>query len=308
MGVHILNGVFVDSVDSLFYTQIDPSSDAYANLRDAGWNRSNREFAESLWARFAPYADSNFRDEIACAFHQRYWEMYLGFGLLEAGLQLESNRTAGPDFKAVGHEGVVWIEATAPEAGTGADAVPEMVYGQMQKVPDDRIILRLRGAIEEKYRKYHQYLESGQVSERDPYVIAINGRAVPHMESEGHPPKIVKTLYPIGSAFVSFDQQTGEKVDEGFLRRYTIRKISGAEVDTTVFSSPNHAGISAVLYCNSNAGNHPEDPKSVGGDFTILYNDNAKNPIQRGFLPAGTEFVIEGNGLMRHSKLEAAAK
>ena len=37
-------------------------------------------------------------------------------------------------------------------------------------------------------------------------------------------------------------------------------------------------------------------------------SDVSQNPIRRGVLPAGTEFVVEGNGLMRHSKLEAAAK
>lgn len=288
--------------DSLFHTTAVPTDVAYTNLRDAERIRELREFAESLWLRFAPYADSQFRDEFPRAFHQRYWEMYLGVGLLNAGLALEPKSAAGPDLKIVNHSRTIWVEATAPTSGVGADAVPEMSSGgPAKRVPEDQMILRLRSAIETKHLDLLRYIETGVVSRDDIYVIAINGRAIPYFFLETRPPKIVKALFGIGSAAVSIDRTTMDVVESGHLERTEIEKKSGEAISTTVFRSPEYAQISAVLSCNSDAGNHVPTPDRVGEDFTLAFNPYATNALARGVLPTGVEYFEEAGELIERS-------
>ena len=72
-------------MDTLF-SQENPTDPLYIRLRDGQGNYSAyRDFAEGLWRQFYPYADSTLLGEIAKTFQQRFWEMYLGCSLLNAG-------------------------------------------------------------------------------------------------------------------------------------------------------------------------------------------------------------------------------
>ncbi|WP_189469525.1 hypothetical protein [Litchfieldella qijiaojingensis] len=282
---------------TLFKPDSGDQSDAYRNLRDADWNAPLRAFAEQLWEKFGAHAEPAFIDELSRAFHQRFWEMYVGCGLLNVGLIPEPKPPAGPDFK-IQTDRVIWIEATVPMAGTGADAVPDFASGEAQKVPVEKILLRLRGAIEDKHRKYLGYLEKGIASPDDCFVIAVNGGLIPHSILESDPPRIVSALFPLGERFVTIDRNTVEVIDAGFRYRGQVTKHSGSEVPTTLFTSDDYRYISAVLYSNSDAGNHPPAVSNVGSDFIVIYNPFARNPIPGGVLPSGREYVVENEHLV----------
>lgn len=287
---------------TLFESNAEGQSDAYRNLRDGDWNTSHRAYAEQLWERFKPYAEPAFRDELSRAFHQRFWEMYLGCGLLNAGLVPELKPPRGPDFKIQTCSHVIWIEAVVPMAGTGADAVPAYTDSDFKKVPVERMLLRLRSAIEDKYNKIVRYLKTGIVSADDSIIIAVNGGLIPHSILESDPPRILSALFPVGKRFGVFDRNTMQILNQGFQRRAHLIKQSGSKVSTTLFTSTDYSYLSAVLYSNSDAANHPSVVTDIGTDFTVIHNPFARNPIPRRLLPSGRDYVLEGKHIVCHTR------
>ena len=72
----------------LFNGSLEAHDELYRLLRDDPECAHLREFADRLWEKFEPYADTHFRRAIADSFHSRFWEMYLAFGLLNSGCRL----------------------------------------------------------------------------------------------------------------------------------------------------------------------------------------------------------------------------
>ena len=89
---------------SLFETEGDNLHVIYRNLRD-GETAREREIAgilNTMYERFEPYADNEFAVAFANDPEARFWEMFLGCTLLDAGKTLvpttERPNNAGPDF------------------------------------------------------------------------------------------------------------------------------------------------------------------------------------------------------------------
>jgi type I restriction enzyme S subunit len=286
------------NVSDLFRDGIEPVDKLYRIVRDEPRSARLRAFAERLWGFFEPFADEDFTLAIAKNFHARFWEMYLAFGLNAQGHRLLPARKSGPDLLIEGPEKPVWLEAVAATKGSGADRVPELELNVVQSVPDELIILRLRQSIDQKFRKLRRYLEKGIVSATDPFIIAVNGRAVPFAFLEAEMPRILKALFPLGYIKVTLNRETLEAVDERHEYRPQIAKLSGEGVSTTVFLNPEYAAISAVLFCNSDLGNHPPDERNIGDDFTLIHNPNALNPIPRRWLKCGVECWVDGDNLV----------
>lgn len=282
----------------LFDSRINATDQTYLRIRDDPTFVSTKSSLERMWVRFAPFADRNFRSAIAQSFHARFWEMYLGYALLINGKQLKPVLNAGPDLCVLGLPEPLWIEAIAPSAGKGPDAVPEEQLGVTYKLPSDEIILRLRSAIEEKFRKYETYRDNGLLSPSEPFVIAINGRGLPSAWTETDLPRIVKAVFPFGSSYVTIDKNTTERVEEGYIHRAEITKSSGSPVSTTVFQDLRYAGISAILYCNHDMFNRPPKENVISLGFSIVHNLLANNPVPHRWLPCGREFWIEGDQLV----------
>jgi hypothetical protein len=282
----------------LFENQINAIDQTYLRIRDNLDLASTKAFLERLWRRFAPFADKNFRSAIAQSFHSRFWEMYLGHALLISGKQLKPVSDAGPDLCVLGLPELLWIEAIAPSAGKGPDAVPEEPLGVTYTLPSDEIILRLRSAIEEKFQKYKIYRDGRLLSPSEPFVIAINGRGLPSAWTETDLPRIVKAVFPLGSSYVTIDKNTMEKVDEGYMYRRKIIKLSGNPVSTTVFQDPQYAGISAILYCNHDIFNRPPKESDISLGFSVVHNPLANNPVPHRWLPCGREFWVEEDRLV----------
>lgn len=280
---------------SLFDDSIDPSDEGYKYIRDVERFKPDRQYLEELWQRFEPFADPEFRIEIASNFQGRFWEMYLACALLDLGFELEARESAGPDVCVRTNPGHVWLEATAPDQGTGGDAVPPPKYGgEAERVPEEQITLRIQSAIWDKHKKHNEYRKSGRIAAEDPYVIAINGKRIREIVADSSPPLIVKAVFPFGSPYVVLDRETHEIVGEGYQYRPGIEKASGAVVDTDFFMNNTYAGISAVLFSTVDALNRPSNP---GGDFRLVHNPNAVAPLPLGWLPAGVEYWNDGEDL-----------
>jgi hypothetical protein len=265
---------------------VDP---VYRNIRDSPRLTDARQFAESLWLGFYPLADPHFVDQFARSCFSRFWEMYLGSTLPDAGF-CPSSTSAGPDLSIQSPAGMVHFEAVAPSSGDGShpDVVPEIECGVAQRVPVEKVLLRCRAALEEKHRKHFEFLDSGSLSRVDPYVIAVNVSNVRFARWIDHPPLGVQTVFPIGEQTVVFSSDPEVDGQTYFTHRAFVTKSSGASVTTGVFVDPAYSEISAVLFSQVDPANYPDN---FGDDFVLIHNPSAKNPLPMGFLPRGREFV-----------------
>jgi len=164
--------------DDLFIDGIQTANETYNACRDNSgpYETQLRSFMRGLWREYRPFADSNFRQHMLVDLDARFWEMYLACTLLENSLPLLRSKE-GPDISIKHHVGRIWVEAIAPTGGADSnpDRVPNMKPGIATLIPEEKIILRLRAAIREKYdSKYHDYVKKGLVKPTDPYVIGIN--------------------------------------------------------------------------------------------------------------------------------------
>lgn len=73
---------------------------------------------QEMWARYEPYADPDFQQGFARDVDGRFWEMYLGCTLLEAGrtlLLVDRQREGGQPDLCVFEDGRrIWIEVITP--------------------------------------------------------------------------------------------------------------------------------------------------------------------------------------------------
>jgi hypothetical protein len=281
-----------------FFLDCDAPDVAYQNVRSAQYpqDAAAKAFVEALWERTAAFLDDDVRSGATHDFLARFWEMYVAASFLERGLPLvpraERNlRDGGPDL-LLGNPRA-YVECVTAKAGVGPDAVQPSRPFVVTRVPREQIILRIRNAIDEKLRKYNRYLQKEVLTEGDPYVIAINGAAIPMAQGEPAMPYIVSAVLPFGGQQVHLDAQF-EVVGISFEPEWELLKASGTAIRTDVFLDKGHAGISAVIYATVDTGDHGERP---GDEFIIVHNPLATNPLPRGVLPGAQEFWVEDEHL-----------
>jgi hypothetical protein len=207
-------------------------------------------------------------------FHQRMWEMYLGVSLINNGLDISSSKS-GPDFiiKKDG-ENEIFIEATACARGNAKDAVPEEYLSKtpkeikVQDLPYDKMLLRITNSLDYKYKKYKDYVKR----KKKPYIIAVNRGALGYMDAND--PLIFKCLFGLG--FRSCKMINRKLFNEGWERKKTLIKESGAEVSISFFEEVEHSIVSAIIYSDISILNHP---KEIGSDCILVHNPMAKYPV-----------------------------
>lgn len=285
----------------LLNPQIDPRDDEFRRIRDDQRFEEQRITVERLWERYEPYADDHFKEEISRQFHRRFWEMYLACVLMDHDHKLlpgkdknKKKNGKGPDICIEDGNCRIWIEAIAPGRGEGPDAVPLPKLGLADYVPDEKIILRLRSAIEDKSKKYAGYIEDGILAQNESCVIAVNGWLVPSSSADFRAPFIFQAVLPIGPPYISFDRESLEVVDQGHSHRPVIQKKAGAPVSTAIFLEEEHKGISGLLYSGASVLNLPS---KHGSELVFLHNPMASNPLPKGWLKIGHEFWIEDEAL-----------
>ena len=272
------------------------TSDRYREFRDHPLSDHQRDLLERLWVRFKPFADPHFLEEFYLQFDKRVWEMHLAVSLMEHGHSISSDHI-GPDIQIDSHQPNVWVEAISAGRGDGPDAPADLSERDAGGwIQDEPIILRFRNAIESKQSKYVSYCESEIISKNEPYVIALNGSEVPLSFIDTDLPRILSCVLPIGKKQHRFDPNDPKS---GYMQIAYLDKVvkaSGSEVETDLFMRAEYSGISAILFSNRNAENLQEP---LGRDFIVVRNHTAKNPIPKGFLPAGFEWWMDGNELAR---------
>jgi len=278
----------------LFVKGIAAEDQAYNNLRDIqkDWMIDARMFCEELWKVYCPYADDHFLTEIQRDFYSRFWEMYLACSLIDMGINISCPKP-GPDIRINTGDSVTWIEAVAPTAGApnSSDEVRQYEDLEAHNIPEEQIVLRYRNAIHEKYNtKYFEYLKKGIVNKTDSYVIAVNGSKIPYSRTDFSPPRIVRTVLPVGYPQVTIDRKSSRITDtSSYQYRDKVSKKSGSEVSTALFFENFYAGLSAVLFSNVDPTNRPQ---FLGQDFVTVHNHRASNPVSEEFVRRGMEYRV----------------
>lgn len=253
-----------------------------------------KRLLENMYKKFLPYADKNFHDLIMKDFHDRFWEMYLGYYFLENGFELKQKENdRGPDIQ-IFDPLIVNIEATISTGGKGLDSVKEPEMEKGSQVPHDQICLRYLSSINYKFEKYIKYLEDGTIIKNEPYVIAINGFKVPYKYLGTNPPDIVKSVFAIGNEYLNINIDTGSVNKIGFLYQSSIKKVNDSEVSKTIFQNNRFSGISGIIFSEVDFFHMPE---VIGRDLLFIHNPLAKNPLPRGWLKSGREYWAEDSKL-----------
>lgn len=280
-------------MSKLFEEKVHAIDPAYINIRDGNHPilKEARDFVEQLWSFYQGHADKHFLVEIKRDFHARFWEMYLANTL--DGLKISILcRKPGPDILAKDKNQKAWIEAIAPNNGQpgSPDYVPKDKFGNSQSVPDEKVVLRYTSAISEKYKKYFRYLEKGIILRNEPYIIAINGGQVRFSRSDYAPPRIVRSVFPIGYPVLTLNRKSMEIIKSSFEFKPNVKKASGTDIPIDIFLDPYFENLSGVLFSATDACNRP--PK-IGADFIFVHNPLAKNKINEGFIRVGKEYIAE---------------
>lgn len=277
----------------LFIDDITSSDELYRVIRDEERCAKLKSDMENLWRTYHPYADGDFPKQLAQDIHARFWEMYLTCTLIYNSFKVipKQTKAKGPDIKIDHASTAIWIEAVIPTSGDPSkpDSVPNLQMGVAQQVPDDQIILRYRSVIRDKYfNKYRTYLEDKIITDKDCYIIALNGCKIRHGDRE--PPRIVRCVLPFGWEVVTIDTSSHKIVNSGYQYRSSLRKVSGSQVDTDIFTKPEYQHISAVMFSNVDVAN---PTSAMGEDFIIVRNPLALRQLPDDFPKVGWEYRAE---------------
>ena len=189
--------------------------------------------------------------------------MYLSVGLLHLskissfGVET-SKQDKGPDIKVTLMNGSnIWIEAVAPDPGTGNDRVPEHKEDCVFDVPKDECLLRLAQVLRAKKDKFELYRSKGSVNPKDACIIAVSSCA---LNQFGHILDFPCPA-PIGVLAGANKMVLSTNKPPCVSKRQMIQKLSGFSVDVCAFDDPSYDIISAVLYSSEDPLNAPLNPE-----------------------------------------------
>ena len=251
----------------------------YVNLRAASSaaEREMRQMLDMMWLTYEPYADPDFREGFARDPDARFWEMYLGCTLVNAGKSLlpiaERKRTGGqPDLCVLDGDRRIWIEAIAPDSGAPrADQVrgptPINEGGGLEPAPRRQAQLRTTSALWTKKQAIDRYLREGAIGQNDVRLIAISAGRFGLYVSEYPLPLIMSAVFPIGDEFVSIDRETGNVIGQGFHTSLEIRR-QGASIPRTAFLDRQFAPVSGIIWSRIGIGNTSRDQRPL----TYIHN------------------------------------
>lgn len=275
----------------------------FENLKaaESPFERELHALLQEMWAHYEPYADPDFCQGFARDVDGRFWEMYLGCTLLEAGRTLlpvvDRQREGGqPDLCVLEDGRRIWIEAITPDEGApGPDQivrpVPINEGGGLVAAPIRQAQLRTSGAFWTKAQKIGRYIEEGVIAPDDIRIIAISASRFGVYVAEQPLPLIMTTLFPIGDAFVTIDRDTGDVLEEGFHAAPLIQRERNP-IPRTAFLDERFADISGVIWSRVGLGNLSRQVRPV----TYVHNPLAQVPLPANWGVWDREFVTAQQG------------
>lgn len=271
---------------SIFIQGLVAKDKAYTNVRDENHPllKTARNLCEKLWLNFEPFADDDFKVEIANDFDARFWEMDLTCFFMGQQFDL-SSANHGPDIFLTKGNAKYYIEAVCPQDGIKQNKIPEIRANKgVQKLPDDEITLRLTSAISTKHRAYNRYLKDKIVNHDDYLIIAINSCQLDGAHIDFPTPRIVRSLYPIGHQVLKRNPTTDE-MEKSIEYSGSLTNANGSPIHTDLFFRDEYKSISAILYAHYDCCNYIRN-------YTLIHNPLATNKLKLGTFPVKREYYV----------------
>lgn len=287
-----------------FFSAGEATDRHYIALRDEP-DSELRARIEEMWRQYEPYcpdAHAHFLADARCNFVARTWEMYVACTLLNAGFSLSRPPAKGPDIMTSANGTRLWIEAVAPDSGSGADAVPDRDRRGRRKgnqwfgrgPSEESLILRCTNGLFTKRAKLAEYADARIVAPGDACVIAVTLGDVPDSDlASPELPIIVKSVFGVGRPFIAVSVDGSGVIEKGFKERPEVTKKSGAAVRSTFLLEEDSSGVSGVLFSKTAIWNAP---KILGRDLIFVHNPNAAIPLPVGVFPFANEYYVDGEG------------
>lgn len=265
-----------------------------------------RTLCNELYDKFSPYSDSDFVNKFQLEFFPKFWEMDLACVLMGCRKKLSETDSGdeGPDICIDESGKKVWVEAICPDRGHTLDSICKPVEGKAMSIESEKIILRITGSIYTKYKKHLKYIENRICSENDPYVIAINSCLLtPGPGLDDLTPRIVKAVFEGGNDVILFDKGSGKLSKKWCENREHLEKHNKEKISLGYFMQEKYSNISAILYSESS---YAARPTENGGDYILVHNPFAKNPLNLGFFEMGLEYSANISSKNKEEKYSLA--
>jgi len=253
--------------------------DLYREIRDLPQRKDKKKQIISYWKTYKDYAPKKFLNNLQYEqyFKHRWWEMFLGVGLINLGFEiLTSESDKGPDFRVNTFNGDINIEAVAPKQGKEPNRLPNLKMGVHDLKPKrEKFLLRLSNALKNKKDKFNKYIEEKVVDNKSFNIIAISTCSLSQYGSlmDISCPSILSVLKDVGNPIINLD--TGKC---SYAKKSSIKKSNGSKVSSDLFDQEEYAYISAVLFSNIDILNSQDRPEE---SFVLVVNNNAKNKLSK---------------------------
>ncbi len=274
----------------------------YINIRDEKDYRliPIRKDCENMWDVYSKYADDNFLSDFKMQFYPRWFEMYLTFSLLEAGVYITKTGDGMPDVLAKIGERKVWIEAVCVGPGEPGkpDSVPDMELLKVSSTPERELTLRTLNALHSKDKQFKKYIEHGIVEPDDLIIVAIS---YCNMGFERHwmAKYIRSAVYGEGDPILKLGLDNNSQITRSkleFEQKAVVTKRPGSTyekeigVQSFIDFSVECMCISAILGSCA----YPKDlgAKERGNDFIMFPNLTSDRPLAGVSLPVGMKYVF----------------
>lgn len=276
----------------------DPTAQlGYRNLKRAehACEREMRGALDEMWRVFEPYADPDFVPAFAHDPDARFWELFLGYSLLQDGRTLLSaaerwNADGLPDICVIDGDRRFWIEAIAP--GEGADGPDQVVRpvpinegGGLIAAPERQVQLRITGALHTKAEAFRRYTERGRIAVDDVRLVAIGACRFGAYASD-NPPSALKAVFPIGDEYVRVNHENFEIVEAGFETSWTIERANG-DIPRTAFLDDEYRQISGLIWSRAGIGNFNRNVRPI----SIIHNPVSEVRMPKGWSAWDREYV-----------------
>ena len=225
------------------------STDALHNLFQPNNQQAKNVvfFLEKCWESYEPYAEKNFlTDFFGKGFRQRCWEIYFWHRLTDLGFSLSQPGAGMPDVEVMVDDYKIFIECISPTEGEGDNKIKvNHMNTTAQKVPTDKILLRITSSI---YDKSKQAKKRKEKTGNSPYIIAID---VSQLKRWGFDEDYYfRSVYPVGNPIVYFDFESDDSFSpsrENYESVSTINKMDDIPILTTSFlEGTDYCHISAI--------------------------------------------------------------
>jgi len=188
---------------------LNNSTDALRNLVECNNKvaKDVRDLLEKCWIDYKPYAEKNFLSDFSGeGFRQRCWELYFWHRLTDLGFSLSQPSSGMPDVKIIVDNQKIFVECMSPTAGEKENQIQVTnTNTTAQKVPEDKILLRITSSI---YEKSKQAKKREKKVRNSPYIIAIDISQLKRWGfDEGY---YFRPVYPIGKPIVNFDFESDD--------------------------------------------------------------------------------------------------